>query len=499
MDPKLDSDVIIAGAGPAGAAAAIYLAKAGLRVLLLDRQSFPRDKVCGDFVSVVALHELEALGITDRPEYKRSNVVRSAAVYLDGKHLLTAGVPAFRRFRAIGRVIPRKTLDESIVALARSSGANVQEGCYVSGYRSGRHSIEVSVQSGTRMRLLRAKVLIGADGSSSLVGRLVRGKRAVDNDRIIAVRGYFTGINGPADRADLYFASDSFPGYCWLFPAGRNVANVGVGMMQNTFPPASEHLRAMLLRLIAQDAVLKQRLAGAQINGNVVGWPLTTYNGRLPVVSERVLLVGDAAGLINPLNGEGIQYALLSARWAAQSIVDCANRGNFSPAALHGYAEKIDHELRYDLTLARSLIQLLCNRSLNPFWLEALQIIVSRAAIDPQYAQITGGILAGLFPVRTALGVPVVQKTLEQAVIKLGARALRGISSRPKNLTQLGVRTTQAAIDTLSAMLKYRHESERWVFNVMMSALDLARAARIEMVSQRHRKAQTSRIHERKR
>jgi geranylgeranyl reductase family protein len=495
MGIKLDCDVIIAGAGPAGAAAAIHMAKAGLRVILADRQTFPRDKVCGDFVSPVALRELTALGIARCPEYKLSNVVRYAALYLDGKHLLTATIPSVPGFRSPGRVIPRKILDESIVRRARIAGADIREGHYVTGYRLRRHSVEVSVQTPARLQSLRAQVLIGADGSSSLLARLVRGKNSLNDDRIIAVRGYFGGISGPPDQADLYFASDSFPGYCWLFPTGQNAANVGVGMVQNVFPPASDHLRKLLLRLIAEDPVLKERLAGAEPLGNITGWPLATYNGSLPMMGNRILLVGDAGGLINPLNGEGIQYALLSARWAAETVVACATRNDFSRAALYAYAKKIDTELRYDLTLSRSLVQLLRNRSLNPLWLEALRIIVSKARVDPEYARITGGVLAGIVPMRNVLSMTIVRKTLEQAAMRLGGRALRGLSYRPYNLAQLGLRTTQAAIDTLSAMLKYRRDSERWGFNVVMSTLDLAGAARRDMVASVSRRSRTSRLH----
>jgi geranylgeranyl reductase family protein len=453
------------------------MATAGLRVIMVDWQGFPRDKVCGDFVSPVALGELHALKIQRLPEYKRSNVVRHAAVYLDGKHLLTSMIPQVRGLPARGRVIPRKVLDHWIVARARAAGAEIREGHRVKAYRARRHYIEVTIQSAAGMQTVRAHVLIGADGSTSTIARLVRGDDAHGDDRIIAVRGYFSGVEGPTDRADLYFTSKAFPGYCWLFPSGKNHANVGIGMVLKTVPPASDHLRTLLVRLIAEDHALQERLAGARLVGQIVGWPLTTYNGRAPVVADRVVLVGDAAGLINPLNGEGIQYALLSGRWAAEAVVVCRSHKDFSRPALETYAARIDTELGHDLNVARALVQLIRNRTLNPLWLEALQIIAARAAVDPAYAHITGGVLAGIVPTRNLLGLAVLRKTLEQVAVWLGTHMVQELSYRPKELAELGLSATHAAIDILSTLLGHRAETEQWSLSLTTSALDLLGAA----------------------
>ena len=193
------------------------------RVIVADSRAFPRDKVCGDFVSPVAIQELASLGITRRTEWRQSTTIRSAAVHLDGEHLLTSVMPRQRGLPRLGRVIPRKSLDAWLVAGARAAGARVLERSRVIGFAADRRGIVVTVQHPRGERTLRARVLIGADGSSSLVARLLRGDGDGDHDRIIAIRGYFEDVQGPADRADLYFASDSFPGYCWVFPSGKGV------------------------------------------------------------------------------------------------------------------------------------------------------------------------------------------------------------------------------------------------------------------------------------
>ena len=491
---KLGCDVIVAGAGPAGAAAAIHMAEAGLHVVLVDSQVFPRDKVCGDFLSPGALRELQALGLTRPIQFKRSNRIRDAALFLDGNHLLTSKIPRPADCHA-SRVIPRKVLDNWIVMRARKAGAEIREGHRITAFAVSPAGIEVSMQCREGMRSLKAPVLVGADGSSSVVARLVRGHGALDDDRIIAVRGYFEGVNGPISRADLFFTRDSFPGYCWLFPTGGSTANVGVGMILRTIPPRGEHLRKLLFRLIDADEALRKRLAGARLQGEVVGWPLTTYNASLPVVSDRVLLVGDAAGLINPLNGEGIQNALLSARFGAETVMACMERGDFSRAMLEAYATRIETELGHDLALSCAVVHLIRNRSLNPLWLEALQTIAARAAVDPDYARLTGGVLAGVIGTGDLLRLDVVRKTLEQALLRLSIRTARELPLRVSALVGLGVSASQAAIDIASTMLRHREASERWVLGLASSGSSLVRTSSV--TARRRRRVPNRRNHPR--
>jgi geranylgeranyl reductase family protein len=438
---------------------------------------FPRDKVCGDFVSPISLRELRALGITQLPEYKRSHVIRDASVHLDGEHLITSAIQRVAGLSAHGRVIPRKQLDDWIVSRARAEGAQLWEGCRVKEFQICRGYVQVSALGADGLRTLRASLLIGADGSSSLVARLLRGHSVQEDDRIIAVRGYFEGINGPSDRADIYFSSKSFPGYCWLFPTSKTGANVGVGMVLNTVPPTSDHLRTLLQQLIQQDRALRNRLGSAEQVGQIVGWPLTTHNARLPIVSDRVLLVGDAAGLINPLNGEGIQYALLSAVWASETIKKCAARRDFSRAALHAYATRVGEELNLDMALSRTVVQLIRNRSLNRVWLEALRLITARASVDPEYAAITGGVLAGLVPVRRVASLNIIQKSLEQAAVSLGLKAVKKALRGPGHLAQLGVAASNTAIDIATMMVQNRAESVKWGLGLAKSGLELGSEA----------------------
>lgn len=471
---QLDSDVIVVGAGPAGAAAAVHLARAGIKVILFDWQTFPRDKVCGDFVSPVALLELKKLGITSFSEYRSTNIIREAALYLDGQKLIEHSIPQVEGLPSYGRVIPRIKLDEWILHAAHEAGAEVLDGWRVIGFEQDIEGVRVLVEGTTEVRHFRTQLLIGADGSTSTIARLLRGQEPPRDDRIIAVRAYFEGIEGLPDQADLYFTAESFPGYYWLFPTSREAANVGVGMVLETIPLTSNHLRELLLRLIKVDAALQRRLRNAMMVGRVVGWPLTTYNPRLPIVGDRVMLIGDAAGLINPLNGEGIQYALLSGRWAAEVARSCVEAKDFRPAALSVYADRVERELRYDMALAGLIVQAIRNRTFTPIWLQALQIIVARARIDPDYAHIAGGILAGLVPASEAVSVKMVTGTLEQAAVTFGLQAVGNMLQGPEHVARVGLEGARVSYDIAYDAILHPIDFLKWSFGLAAGVTELA-------------------------
>jgi len=129
------------------------------------------------------------------------------------------------------------------------------------------------------------------------------------------------------------------------------------------------------------------------------------------------MLLGDAAGLINPLNGEGIQYALQSARWAADVAAGRLSSGQLDATSLQSYQRRAHHSLRTDMAFSRLIVQIIRNRNLNPAWLRALHIIASRARTDPDYADRIGCVLTGLTPAVGTLGLGVAAKTIEQAIV----------------------------------------------------------------------------------
>jgi len=421
--PGHDADAIVVGGGPAGAAAAARLAARGFRTVLIDRASFPRDKVCGDFIAPAALAELADLGVAQTEAFRATSKMSDLALHVDGAQLTVMGIPRVDGLASYGRVIPRLQLDAWILDAARHAGATVLDGHKVTAVQQAPDAITVRGDSAAGPWQLRTRLLLGADGSNSIIARTLRGGVPPRQDRIVAVRAYFDDVEGPAGQGDVCFRSDSFPGYYWLFPGGGGSANLGVGMLVSTYPQSGRNLREMLLRLIAEDGSLQYRLRGARMRGKVLGHPLTTYNPRLPLIGDRMMLLGDAAGLINPLNGEGIQYALHSARWAAGVAADCLASDRLDAASLEGYQQRVHENLRTDMAFSRLVVQLFRNRNLNHVWLRGLRTIAARAKTDPDYAHRVGCVLTGLTPAVSGVGTGTAARIFGQALVPWPAGA----------------------------------------------------------------------------
>lgn len=483
--PKTTTEptVIIVGAGPAGATAAYYLAKAGQDVLVLDRQRFPRDKVCGDFVGPLAIKELQEMGITNLPEFQNSNIINKAAVFMDGKGLISTAMPAFTGLTQQGRVIPRKRLDSWILNAAKKEGASVLENVLVTDFSQDDESVKIFAKDTAGNRTLKCKLLIGADGSNSLIAHKLRGYPIPTTNRIVGIRGYYENVEGTTDQADMHFATESFPGYCWLFPTGDHQANVGVGVLLETFPKCNQP-KELLKQLISQDEGLKKCLGRAKLQGTLDSWPLNTYDPHLPISGDRVMLIGEAAGLVNPLNGEGIQYALLSGRWASETVLSCISSNDFSQNALSSYSKRVEYELGYGFKLSALIIQLIRNRNLNPLWLQTFEIMVARAKNDPEYASLAGGILAGLVPSSEGLNAKFMIGTLEEAFVSSGLRMVNDVVSNPASLPKNVITVMQSGVEAATNTLENPLGLLQWSMDTVAKMVEFAMATPTEILNQ---------------
>jgi len=207
-----DCDVLVVGGGPAGAAAAARLAARGFTTIVVDRATFPRDKVCGDFVGPAALAELADLGVTGTEAFGATNTIGECALHVDGDQLGVLAIPQVGRLPAYGRVIPRRHLDAWILDTARHAGATVLDGRKVTAIEQAPDAVTVRGHSAAGPWQLRTRLLVGADGSNSVIARALRGTVPPRQDRIVAVRAYFDDVGGPAGQAGICLCSDSFPG-----------------------------------------------------------------------------------------------------------------------------------------------------------------------------------------------------------------------------------------------------------------------------------------------
>jgi geranylgeranyl reductase family protein len=387
----LKSDVIVVGAGPAGASAAYFLARAGIDVLLVDREVFPREKVCGDGLAARALVVLERMGLGDwlrgfpEPEVMLFSSPNGEAVRIQLER-----PEGF----SYGRVIPRISLDEAVVERAVAAGARLLDGTKVTSLEQRQDGLHLRGQRNEQLVHLDAQLAIAADGGqASFTRRLGLIRRPPD---LVAVRAYFEGDAGPENRPEIHVERVIMPGYDWIFPMGGGRVNVGTGTLVSTVKEGNLSLAKVMRQFVASNPYARERLRLAEMVSPVQGQPLRTdLRGTRPY-DQRVLVAGEAAGLVNPLSGEGIAYALESGEMAATHASRALESGDFSEAALSAYGRALHRRYAADYQAARFL------RIFFKYpWL--LNWLVRRMQQDPDFALTFGLVVIGVESPRTVL------------------------------------------------------------------------------------------------
>lgn len=469
---KYDCDVLIAGGGPAGSGLAFHLASHGCKVIVADAETFPRDKVCGDGVSPIALAELHAMGITQTEKFARTNEIKQVGLFIKNDQvMINLSRPDHLPFHA--HIIPRIELDHWIYTAAATAGAEYLESTRVTGVEIKAGSAIAQLKQGKKQFSIKAKMIVGADGSRSTVARHMNGNKPDSEFQLIGLRSYFENVNGPSDRVDIYFSEESFPGIFWMFPKGPAGANIGMAMVSKTLPTKSPDVKQLLVNHITNNKDIRERIGEGKMDGKIMGWPITFYNRKTRITGDRLMLVGDAAGLINPLSGDGIQYALLSARWASETILQSLQANDFSSQGLHGYRLRVDAELGYDFALSNLLVQFPRNKSFSKVWMTILEVMIARAKQDPQYADTIAGIFEGTYPSYKALNASFILNSLKQGATEFGS-GLNKAMHQPGGLVASGLQLSGNIMTLMSELTTYQKDHISWLKNTVGKTISLA-------------------------
>ena len=349
-----ESDVIVVGAGPGGSTTAAYLAQHGLNVTLLEKSEFPREKVCGDGLTPRATRALTRLGVDTSQEngWLHNKGLR---VYGGRTEPFEMDWPDLTDFPPYGLVRPRADFDDMLAKHAVAAGATLLQNTNVDGAilddRTGRIT-GVTTKDGRRYH---APLVVAADGNSSRLAVSMGLNKREDRPMGVAVRTYYTSPRTNDDYLESWLElwdgergkSNLMPGYGWVFGMGDGTCNVGLGVLNTSKGFGKTDYRELLKRWTDGTPEEWGFREQNQI-GKVQGAALPMAFNRQPAYGRGLVLVGDAGGMVNPFNGEGISYAMESAEMAADAIVEARSRGfNTSSAerAMRAYPKRLKAEL----------------------------------------------------------------------------------------------------------------------------------------------------------
>lgn len=329
-------DVAVIGAGPGGSAAAYYLARQGLNVALIDKAHFPRDKTCGDALTPGALDILGDMGLLDTL-LKIGYCTERVHIVSPHGRLLKSPLTGDGQSSNYLLIVPRLQLDDLIRQAAVDVGAAFEPSLNVTNIVQEASGVQISGERGGQSSALHARFVIVATGANAtLLVRMGILKRAPH--MMLAARAYYENIATPEGEIQMHFDGVPLPGYGWVFPTSAQTANIGVGLC--SVGMAAWWVRGKAIpafRHFVSSPILHDLLKGAEQVGSLKGYPLRVDFLSAPTYGERALLIGEAAGLANPLTGEGIGYALESGRLAAEHLARMFTAGDFSQGQLATY------------------------------------------------------------------------------------------------------------------------------------------------------------------
>lgn len=335
-------DLVIVGAGPAGAVAALKMVGKGYKVALLDKAIFPRDKICGDALSPDVLQQLEWISPSlaarfDKMEAKHEVV--GLRVIAPNKTHLDISVMSNRKLK--GFVVSRMDLDNMLIDEVKAHPEiQLFEDTEIKEISNVGDRVVLQTSKGE----FTSRMIIGADGNHSLVAKQLGGRANIDREHhCAALRQYYDNVSWPEGkkRIELHLIDEVLPGYLWVFPMHNNRANVGIGMVSSDVSKKKVNLKQVLSNQLKADTELGRRFAEAKPLENVKGFGIPIGSKRYQLSGDKYLLAGDAACLVDPVSGEGIGNAIRSGRFSADWVIAALEANRTDAAFLAAYDKKI--------------------------------------------------------------------------------------------------------------------------------------------------------------
>ena len=357
LTEKLQSVVCIIGAGPAGSSTSIFLSKLGIHHIIIDVASFPRNKVCGDGLDMKSIRMLNQIDpsifqneILKDPSFTACNGVR--LIHPSGKNRdyvidRKLAKPHYHPFY----VSKRMDFDHFLVKKIDKTFANLLTETKAKSIEKTTDGWKIIAENNNGELEINCKLLVGADGDHSLLLRHL-GERKIDRKHYAgSVRQYFKGVGDmhPDNLLEFYFPKKYPFSYFWIFPLPNGEANVGYIMVSKYASEKNYNIRKIFAELITTDPILKQRFANATPTGEEEGWGLPLSSLQRKAYGDGWLLVGDAASVVSPSNGEGIGNAMMSGYIAAEFIAKAIKLDNFEEGTFKNYQRELYRPLKEEI------------------------------------------------------------------------------------------------------------------------------------------------------
>lgn len=371
MSAEINTEILIIGAGPAGAGTALFLAKQGIPCVLTDKAAFPRDKICGDALSGKVVEVLKKLDPAYLEElYTNEKFLGSWGVTFVSPDAQSLRVPFSKKDAQSlppGFIAKRFDFDNWLFQKAKAHPLiTTYESVEIRNYERTNQHIIAHTKEGI---IFRTQLVIACDGAHSSFAKNIAGIKTEAAHNCFGLRAYYKGVSGldAENFIELHFIKDVLPGYLWIFPLPNGEANVGIGMRADKLNKKKINLKKTLEKALAQNDTLRERFSKAELLEEVKLYGLPLGSQKRKLSGKNYILCGDAAQLIDPFTGEGIGNALMSGSYAAAQAARCIKSNNFSESFMQQYDCDVYTRLWSELQLSYRLQQLVNFPSLFNF------------------------------------------------------------------------------------------------------------------------------------